>query len=884
MKILQRISAITIMFILIAGSMLFLVEAPGKGNASGAAIIPDIPLIQQPQGDSVFNLTGRVEIKWTEVANVDYYRVEWTKDMNQKDGNGNYTLRTSQAARVDGTSFSYEINDAEFHEGWFYFHVRGVGDQNGNNIPEDWTEWSDDIHLCVDAAPPSISLGYPEYDNIIEADVFQLSGTASDSIGVKEIWYDMDQSTDWKIATFFDDKPTELNWTSNDIGLDPGDRTVEVKAVDWAGRQSDIIYVEFSMDMDPPELNIDGPGHESVINNENPVNFHGTTKDDNGIVELVYSLNGEEQIQLNIPNAGSADGENDWSVERDLLDGPNTFWIMVKDRAEKIDEETITVYYDSDDPIVDITDYQDPGWDDGWHMEKRNFGNDVDWYIIDDSGFEGDLVGSVDDSCGVYELVWTKYRENGDHLEDSVDEPEGFRIDNGDPLPNFNPKVDWRARLDFQNEDGDGIYEIVVRAEDRTHTVNIQGGDDDEGKFAEDRVMFVYDTQDPQIQTPQSAEERIVVIQEDPLTFALQENPFRFNLQVNDNIGIMQAQYKIDDGGWQEFYNHDMSQGPPPKDHSQEMNVEIPDGQHGMELMIFDIAGHQTSTSFTVILDTKEPSMQINEPSNNDVIEGDSIHIGLHVSDNVDLAHIEIFVENRGSEDGDDPDGSDVHGEKVDEEDIQGNDMEWGKDIGLNNGKNIIYVRLTDIVGRQVIHFITVYIDNDYPSVTISGLSEGQSFNTLSIPIQGNADDDSGLIERVEIRFLRTWEEGNTDTEQGWTTVNGQKDWTYQWDAEIGGDWVIQTRSVDMIGRPSEPISVHVTLPGETPDEGNMYNDGDEGGDDDGPIIGAVVALIVIIMLFVIFISTSKGVSKAEKELSRLEDLLEKKKGNKEES
>lgn len=853
MKILQRISTITILFILIAGSMFFLVQAPGNGNVSGA-VMPGIPNVNQPAPDSIFPLHGTMHVEWQPVADVNWYRIEWTRDMEQKGENGNYSLLRGAAGRVDGTSYDLNLNDVDFEEGWMFFHVFGVRDQNDNNVPEDWTEWSNDIRFAVDASAPTINLNYPQQNHVHQSNLITLAGTANDNFGLKEIVYQLDGAGE---TISFQDKQTQKDWFSREISIGSGDHTLDVKAVDWAGRESGTVASRFSVDLEAPVVSIDYPNPDQVFTEGgSPITLNGRATDDNQISELVYWLNNDGPFQMEIPEVN---GNGEWNQLADLQDGANIFTIRVTDKTGAYDEKSTTVYHDADDPIVKITDYLVPdGWDGDWRVEKKDFGDNVQWYILDESSYEGDLVGTVDDSCGIQGLKWNKYNELGGDQGESED----FTINGGERLPTYNPRVDWKTHLAF---DGNGIYEISVNAWDQT-------GGGGGGKSGEDRVRFVYDTQDPQIQSPQPEDNQ----------YSISDNPLSFNLNVNDNVGIVLVQYKFDDGDWMEYYNHDPGQGAPPKDHSQQMDVDIPDGEHTLELMIIDIGGRQTSTSYTVILDTEEPTLQITEPGDNDVIEGGGVHIGVHANDNSNLAHIEIFVENRNPEDESNPDGGDVHGDQVHQEDIQGNDMDWGRDIELNSGRNIVYVRVTDAVGRQSINFITLYSDHVPPSVTFNGPNDNDFIDSLSINIQGNANDDTGLIEEVQIRFLRPWEEGITDPEGMWASVNGQKEWSYDWNAPDGGEWIIQTRSVDKIGQKSDPLTIRVQLPGETPNQEDLQNAGDEGGSDStGLILGVVAALVVILVLVVIFISTSKGVSKGEAELKRLEDLLKEKKASK---
>ena len=742
MRIIQRISAITILFILVAGSMLFLVQAPGKGNASGAGI-PGKLEFGQPAPDSIFPLYGTMQIEWAPVADVDWYRIEWTDDPGQRGDNGNYSQIRGAEGRVDGTNHSLDLNDANFEEGWWFFHVFGVQDGNNNGVPEDWTEWSDDVRFAVDNKPPTITLNYPQQDHLHQSNMITLAGTANDNFGIKEIVYQLDGSGE---TISYQDKPTDINWNSQEIGIGSGEHTFEVKAVDWAGRESNTVQSRFSVDLEDPVISINVPDNDQVFYEGRHISFGGTASDDNKIMEMRYWFNNEGPFQTNIPGGDGSDGNNEWNLEADLQDGANIFSIMATDKADRSSENNITVYYDSDNPRVEITDYQNPDGGDGWHAEKKDFGDGMDWYLIDGSSYEGDLVGYVEDSCGVENLnLLTRYNEIQEPEEDSQE----FEIV-GDSLPTFNSRVDWKTSLNFE---GDGIYEIVVMAEDRTND-----------KQGDDKVRFVSDSQNPEIESLQTEDNQ----------FVIQENPLSFGLQVNDNVGIVLAQYKIDDGDWVEYFKYDPSQGAPPKDHYQDMEVDIPDGQHGMELMIIDIGGHDTSVSYTVILDTEEPSVQINEPSENDFID------------------------------------------------------------------------------------------------------------SLDFNIQGSAEDDSGQIDRVEIRFLRPWEEGNTDPEGMWMSVEGKKDWNFDWKSQDGGQWVIQARSVDKIGQISEVLSVHVSLPGETPNQEDLQNEGEEGSDSSELILGIAVGLVIVIVMFLIFISTSKGVTKAEKELKRLEDVLEEKKAKKE--
>ncbi len=851
MTIIQRISAITILFILIACSMLFLVQAPGNGNASGAGI-PGTPEIRQPAVDSIFSLHGSMQIEWAPVADVDWYRIEWTDDPGKRGDNGNYSQLRGAEGRVDGTSHSLNLNDVDFDEGWWFFHVFGVRDQNDNGVPEDWTEWSADIRFAVDGSAPTIDLEYPQKNQVHQGNMITLAGTANDNFGLKEIVFILDGSAE---TISLQDKPTQTDWSSREINIGPGVHTLDVKALDWAGRESDTVDSRFNVDLDPPEVSITYPNPDQVFTEGgSPITMDGWARDDNQISELVYWLNSDGPFQMEIL---ASDGDNVWNQVIDLQDGANAFTIRATDMTGAHDEKSITIYHDSDDPIVEISDYLIPeDWHGDWRVEKKDFGDGVPYYILDESSYEGDLVGYVEDSCGVQWLEWKMYNELGEEQKGS--EAGAFTIID-DGLPTFNSKVDWKTHLRFE---GDGIYEVAVQAWDRTNE-----------KHADNRVRFIFDTQPPQIQSPQPEENQYVI----------SDNPLSFNLQVNDNVGILLVQYKFDDGDWMEYYNHDPGQGAPPKDHGQQMDVDIPEGEHNMELMIIDIGGRQTSTSYNVILDKEEPAVQINEPGDGDVIEGGSVHIGVHASDNANLAHIEIFADNRGNQDGGNPDASgDINGDLVHEEDIQGNDMDWGTDININSGKNFIYVRVTDVVGRQSINFITIYSDHQMPGVTIIGPSDNDFIDSLNINIQGNADDDTGLIEQVEIRFLRPWEEGSTDPEQDWNGVNGNKDWNFDWNAPDGGEWIIQTRSIDKIGQKSAILTIRVKLPGETPDQEDLQNMGEEGSDSDGLILGFVIGLVIIVVLIVIYVSTSKGVAKSEKELKKLEEVLAEKRSNKE--
>ena len=192
----------------------------------------------------------------------------------------------------------------------------------------------------ADAVGPDLSITVPTNADTYTttANSVALGGTASDASGVKEVRWTNDRggsglasgTTSWSVAAL----PLQL-----------GVNVITVTATDASGNVAQD-RVTISADGRAPTIAIASPAANSVIKGET-VNLAGTSSDDRGVTEVIWSNNRG--------GSGRATGTTSWSVaSAPLQTGSNVFTVTAVDGVGNRTTATLSVTRDSAAPAVSI--------------------------------------------------------------------------------------------------------------------------------------------------------------------------------------------------------------------------------------------------------------------------------------------------------------------------------------------------------------------------------------------------------------------------------------------------------------------------------------------------------------------------------------------------
>jgi hypothetical protein len=262
--------------------------------------------------------------------------------------------------RVDGVQvdnsgvFQLEV---ALDEGMNRFKVTSV-DPAGN---EAWFQ----VEIVRDTVAPVLFITSPQRTEIItNGTVVHFAGSVRDADGVK-----VRHRRGVADATLVDGKWEDGDWEFDlELGELDLEQEVEVYAHDTAGNRV-ACTVTVVMDLVPPALNLDV--RTEWATNLGTVRISGTTDEDIG--EL--TVNGEPHPV--------ADGVFD--IEVGLLEGENSFLIVVEDRAGNSAEQAVTVTYDTIRPALEL---EHPSWTEtGLVMVSGTTDQDVEYVFVDGQSF-----------------------------------------------------------------------------------------------------------------------------------------------------------------------------------------------------------------------------------------------------------------------------------------------------------------------------------------------------------------------------------------------------------------------------------------------------------------------------------------------------------------
>ncbi len=184
------------------------------------------------------------------------------------------------------------------------------------------------------------------------------------------------------------------------------------------------------------------------------------------------------------------------------------------------------------------------------------------------------------------------------------------------------------------------------------------------------------------------------------------------------------------------------------------------DGTHSLTAVARDPAGNTTTSSvITVIVDNTGPTVSVTAPSAGALVSGSAVTVSGTASDSAGIAGIQFKVDgaNIGSEDTSSP-----------------YSVTWNT-TGLSDGSHSLTAVARDTVNNTSTSAgVNVTVDNTAPTVSLTGLLQGQPLNGFLTLLSATASDANG-IGGVQFR-VNGVNQGSEDTtapyEIPWNTLN----------------------------------------------------------------------------------------------------------------
>lgn len=470
--------------------------------------------------------------------------------------------------------------------------------------------------ILEDHIDPEIFILYPKEGHLQQSTTLLVRGSAWDSqSGIKEVLVTLD-GVNWEMAT------GALRWNHtfvvNDtlIGKFSGIFLLRAKAIDNALNER-VTFVKIRIDPTPPELNVDFP-HDGYTTNNPVLWVRGVTE--LGSTVEINSIPVDVTVSM-------------FTHRVDLVEGPNTISIISIDPLGNIQIERMTVYLDTQEPYIILTSPE----------EERAMTNEdtmtleatvEDELFVTVNGYEvpygsenypegaGVLTYDLDLEPGE-NVVVIQARDRADNLKiiDFVvvydTTPPWIQVispANGAVLPRPEVTVvgtiDPTSTLKIQGESvtvTNGFFEIIILAFEGENTLTFEAEDAAGNTYQED-LDFTVDTIDPML--------AITVPEEDQVT----TNQVRYVIEGTtgvdqDGTWVVTARRVLVNGlAYTEVYDEVTGEVLPvviqvDDEGNFQIPVDLMEGRNEYTIEAVDEVGNKASTTVTVRLDTRAPTL-----------------------------------------------------------------------------------------------------------------------------------------------------------------------------------------------------------------------------------------------------------------------------------
>ncbi len=283
------------------------VDAAGNVNTSSVNFTVDT---EPPQLDMVSPDNGSYQSQ--------PFELHWTvDDAIDEDPQVQYRVEGGEWIMAEDSPLLFD----EFAEGERLIEMRAE-DEAGN-------EANASLTVIIDDTPPELEIVSPDEGDLLSSETVTLSWTVSDDSP-----YTVEVSED-AVAW------TEAEGDSHEFTLDDGQHTLYVRAVDAAGNVN-TSSVNFTVDTEPPQINIISPASGSVLD-ESSVTLEWDVDDLSGY-SMEVSSDGTEWISKEV-----------YQHTFELQEGEHTLYVRAVDEAGNEAMESVDVVIDLSPPEVEIT-------------------------------------------------------------------------------------------------------------------------------------------------------------------------------------------------------------------------------------------------------------------------------------------------------------------------------------------------------------------------------------------------------------------------------------------------------------------------------------------------------------------------------------------------
>ncbi|MFP4196024.1 MAG: Ig-like domain-containing protein [Methanomassiliicoccales archaeon] len=644
--------------------------------------------------------------------------------------------------RLDGGSWTDVGNETSYSltvsDGTHLIEVKVV-DGSGEEVVAG-------VNLTVDTTPPSLSLVRPVEGEVINASYAQVEWDIEDQLsGVRYSLVRMDSGS-WVY-----EEGTSHTFTS----LADGTHLVEVRGYDMAGN-SRSVQAEFSTSTEGLEMDILSPANGSS---------HGQSQ-----LELMWSASGEVQgFELSLDGGEWADmGMND-SILLNLTDGEHQVRVralgasenvtasisfLVDTSAPKVEflapmsasnSSSVQVEWAGDDALSGLAGYQvridggewtDVGMNDSALLDLADGVHLIEVNATDALGNWAVHGHSVQvDSTPPWLNLLSPQEEVINHSSPTVEVDSG---DEGSGLAGCALRVDGGAWIEFSSSHtlslSEGEHLLEVRAEDQlgnTVTVN---------------TTLTVDLTPPSLDIVDPADGAL-----------LNSSQCRLEWSSSDGLSGVQGHWvRVDGGEWETA--------------SSPLDLDLGDGNHGVEVRVSDAAGNRVTVEAGISVDTMPPKVLVDPPG---LVSTSNLSVNWTVTE----------------------EGSGIQSQWVR---VDGG--EWTPAQGtehsleLDDGEHFIEVRVKDRAGHVAKGHTNVTVDTVPPVLNIS------------VP---------SLVNQTGVNV--TWTGGQAPYElivDGDTTITTDRDWAVL--ELLEGDHLLTLRAMDEAGNlanSSAEVTVDTTPP-----------------------------------------------------------------------
>ncbi|MEF8873948.1 MAG: S8 family serine peptidase [Candidatus Thermoplasmatota archaeon] len=198
----------------------------------------------------------------------------------------------------------------------------------------------------------------------------------------------------------------------------------------------------------------------------------------------------------------------------------------------------------------------------------------------------------------------------------------------------------------------------------------------------------------------------------------------------------------------------------------------LEDGEHGVEVRGYDVAGNQETVSITFTVDTTSPEVEIISPEQNKIYDKDTITASWSGSDgNSGIASHEVRL-NQG-----------------DWIEVDGTEHEFD---GLEDGEYTFKVRVTDEAGHTSVDETSFTVDTTSPVLSISTPESNQIYDKDTITVRWSGNDETTGVSYYQVKM----------GEEDWIDVG--KETKYEFSSVEDGEPTVTVRAIDEAGNSNE--------------------------------------------------------------------------------